>query len=159
MGRRRRRWWRWRRSATTSYERSFVMVYTRNKLNMALMLLMGLLGAINDGEIMLWNLESYPVGQRSTSERSDKTNWPWWFSEHMDRPLDWRAKRNEALGAHGSLRETGALPCAPSARQRPKKRTANPLPCVFRRGARQRAHRSILHGEAPLPCAAPGNAR
>jgi hypothetical protein len=29
------------------------MVYTRNKLNMALMLLMGLLGAINDGEIML----------------------------------------------------------------------------------------------------------
>jgi hypothetical protein len=33
------------------------------------------------------------------------------------------------------------------------KRTANSLPRVFRWGARQRAHGSILHGKTPLPCA------
>jgi hypothetical protein len=40
-----------------------------------------------------------------------------------------------------------------------QKRTANFLPCVFRQGARQRAHGSILHGKAPLPCATSDNAR
>jgi hypothetical protein len=39
-----------------------------------------------------------------------------------------------------------------------QKRTANFLPCVFHRGARQRAHGSILHGKDPLPCAASDNA-
>jgi hypothetical protein len=33
------------------------------------------------------------------------------------------------------------------------------LPCVFRRGARQRAHGSILHGKDPLPCEASDNVR
>jgi hypothetical protein len=39
------------------------------------------------------------------------------------------------------------------------KRTANSLSCVFRRGARQRAHGSILHGKAPLPCVVSDNAQ
>jgi hypothetical protein len=32
-------------------------------------------------------------------------------------------------------------------------------PCVFRRGARQRAHDTILHGKLPLPCVSSDNAR
>jgi hypothetical protein len=39
------------------------------------------------------------------------------------------------------------------------KRMANSLSCVFRRGQRQRAHVSISHGKAPLPCAVSDNAQ
>jgi hypothetical protein len=40
-----------------------------------------------------------------------------------------------------------------------KKRTANILPCVFPRNARQRAHDTFLHGKPPLSCAFYQNAR
>jgi hypothetical protein len=40
-----------------------------------------------------------------------------------------------------------------------KKRTANTLPCVFPKNARQRAHDTFLHGKPPLPCAFYQNAR
>jgi hypothetical protein len=40
-----------------------------------------------------------------------------------------------------------------------KKRTTKPLPCVFSRGARQKAHGSISHGKVALPCAFFNHAR
>jgi hypothetical protein len=40
-----------------------------------------------------------------------------------------------------------------------QKRMAKSLPCVFGRGARQRAHGSDLHGKLPMPCALYNNAR
>jgi hypothetical protein len=55
-----------------------------------------------------------------------------------------------------TLRETQGLPRRTA---KTKKRTAKALPCVFYRGAQQKAHGSFLHGKAPLPCAASDNAR
>jgi hypothetical protein len=68
--------------------------------------------------------------------------------------------RKRALATNVRLDTTGNSSFAVRLRRTTKarKRTAKALPCVFYRGARQRAHNSFLHGKVLLSCAFPQNA-